>query len=240
MESVPIGLPSTLPRATSAGPSPPPRNPMEDADSSVTRKRPRLDSGDRTHRSMSADRITATPPTLEQARASFSPPRNENSSKVTDRQSILSPTDRTPSKVTINVRDPTVPTQKESPSRPVLNGAHLPPSPDNNEMQTSGQTESSIRIESRSSEVISVNSSPSRSPEIEVAEIEDMNEEPGETKWRPLTSLTEAKDTQGVILEAFPYGMRNRDLRQAVTFVGQALEKSMYRDPEHSVFTDIL
>lgn len=93
-------------------------------------------------------------------------------------------------------------------------------------MQTSGQTESSVMIESRASDVISVNSSPGGSPEIEVAEIEDMNEEPGETKWRPLTSLTEAKATQVVLLDAFPYGMRNRDLRQTVAFVGQALEKS--------------
>lgn len=224
MESVPIGPHSTSLRATSAGPSPPRRNPMEDADSSVTRKRPRLDSGDRTHRSMSADRINTAPSAIEQARASLTPPHTGNLSRSTDKQTILSPTDRTPSKVTINVRDST---QTASPSRPVSDGAHVPHSLGNSEMDISGQAESSsVRIESRSSDVISVNSTPSRSPEIEVADIEDMNGESGKTKWRPLTSLNDAKDTQGALLEAFPFALRTEEPRHTVSLLGQAIEKS--------------
>lgn len=98
-------------------------------------------------------------------------------------------------------------------------------------MHSPSQTESSVRIESRSSDVISVSSSPSRSPEIEVAEVEDINAERGETRWRPLTSLIDAKDTQGALLDAFPYGVRDRLLRQTVILVSQAIEKSKWEMP---------
>lgn len=231
MESVPLGPPSTLTRATSAGPSPPRRNPMEDADSSVTRKRPRLDSGERTHRSMSADRITKAPSAQEHSPTPFTPTRGGSSAGLVDGHTFISQNDRTPSKVTINVRGPT---HHESPSRPETNGTHEPAQSVKGEMDTAGQTDSSssVRIESRSSEVISVSSSPSRSPEIEVAEVEDINAERGETRWRPLASLIDAKDTQGALLDAFPYASpRDRLLRQTVILVSQAIEKSKCEIP---------
>ena len=72
-------------------------------------------------------------------------------------------------------------------------------------------------------------SSPPRSPEIEVAEIEDMNDEPGETRWKPLisaTSLMDAKETQQSVLEDFPYlGDRARNLRKTVATLAQIFEK---------------
>ena len=98
-------------------------------------------------------------------------------------------------------------------------------------MHTAGQPESSASIESRSSDVISVSSSPSRSPEIEVAEVEDINAERGETRWRPLASLLDAKDTQGALLDAFPYSVRDRHLRQTVLLISQTIEKSEYERP---------
>ena len=221
MESVPIGPSATLTRATSAGPSPPPRNHMEDSNTSFTRKRPRLDSGERTHRSMSADPITASHSAAEGAKVPCTPPHTEKYSKVATDHSILTSNDQNPSKVTINVRDPA---QNES-STPRMNGTHLPASSDQNEALGSSQTEFSARLEPKSSDIISVSSSPARSPEIEVAEIEDMNDERGETKWKPLASIIEAKDTQGALLEAFPFVDRSRSLRQTVILLSQAIEK---------------
>lgn len=128
-----------------------------------------------------------------------------------------------PSKVTINVRDPI---QNASSSQMGVNGTNAPAPVDKDKMPPASQVTSSSRIESGSPDVVSVDFSPTRSPEIEVADIEDMNDEPGETKWRPLTSLIEAKDTQGALLEAFPYAVPNRELRQTVLLVSQEIEKS--------------
>ena len=87
----------------------------------------------------------------------------------------------------------------------------------------------SSKLDSSPSNVISVTSSPPRSPEIEVAEIEDMNDEPGETRWKPLisaTSLMDAKETQQSVLEDFPYlGDRARNLRKTVATLAQIFEK---------------
>ena len=228
MELVSIGPVRTPTRANSAGPSPPRRNSMEDADSSVTRKRPRLDSGDRTRRSMSADRIYPIPSEPSNARASLTPPRGNASPKHTGIASISPSADRTPSKVTINVRDPA---PHISPTPPIANGAHLSTTSDKQDIPTSNQTESSTRINSMSSDVVSVTSTPARSPEIEVAEVEDMNQESGETRWRPLARLIDAKETQGALLDLFPYGHRQTNLRHTVTLLGNAFEKSKRGTP---------
>lgn len=129
-----------------------------------------------------------------------------------------------PSKVTINVRDPI---QNASSSQMGVNGTDEPALADKDKMPPASQVDSTGGVEPGSPDVVSVEFSPTRSPEIEVADIEDMNDEPGETKWRPLASLLiQAKDTQGALLEAFPYSVPNRDLRQTVLLVSQEIEKS--------------
>ena len=222
MESVSVGSPSTPDRATSAGPSLPRRNPMEDADSSVTRKRPRLDSGSLAHTSMSVDRSTATPPGPEASQGPLTPAHDDSSSVVSEQQSALPGPDRTPSKVTINVRDPV---QRSSPPLPITNGAGVTSSHGREEPRAFHNDEPCQIADSPSSNVISVSSSPPRSPEIEVAELEDMNEESGETRWRPLVSMVDAKDTQAALLDAFPYADRHGNLRQTVSLIAQAFEK---------------
>lgn len=172
---------------------------------------------------MSADRVRASPSALEHTRAS-TPPHSRNHSKSTNEPYNSSPIDRMPSKVTINVRDPI---QNATFSQMGVNGTDEPAPADKDKMPPSSQVNSPSRIEPRSPDIVSVDFSPTRSPEIEVADIEDMNDEPGETKWRPLASLIiQAKDTQGALLEAFPYAVPNRDLRQTVLLVSQEIEKS--------------
>lgn len=172
---------------------------------------------------MSADRVRAAPSALEHSRAS-TPPHSGNHSKSTNEPYNSSPIDRMPSKVTINVRDPI---QNASSPQMGVNGTDEPVPADKDKMPPASQVDSPGEVEPGSPDVVSVEFSPTRSPEIEVADIEDMNDEPGETKWRPLASLLiQAKDTQGALLEAFPYSVPNRDLRQTVLLVSQEIEKS--------------
>lgn len=219
MESTSIGLPHTPTRATSAGPSPPRRNLMEDADSSVKRKRPRLDSGERTRRSMSADPLTSAASSFE---PSFTPRRGETLPAAARENVVSAPIDRTPSKVTINVRDPV---QSGSAFVPVTNGAHISVSSDRGEPLNPNQTEPTVRIKSQSSDVVSLASTPTRSPEIEVAEVEDINEEPGQTKWRPLAHVMDGKDLQDALIKKFPYAGGTRDVRETLRLLSQAFEK---------------
>lgn len=114
---------------------------------------------------------------------------------------------------------------------PVANGAGVASSQGRGDPPVSHPVGSPRNDDSPSSNVISVSSSPTRSPEIEIAEVEDMNEEFGETRWRPLVSLVDAKDTQGALLDAFPFVDRTRDLRQTVALIAQAFEKSKSLDP---------
>jgi hypothetical protein len=88
--------------------------------------------------------------------------------------------------------------------------------------------EPSSKMDTSSPNVISVGSSPQHSPEIEVAEIEDMNDESGETRWQPLarqTRVAEAKHIQEVHLANFPYAANSR-LRKTLNMLAGALEKS--------------
>ena len=199
---------------------------MEDADSSVTRKRPRLDSGTLAHANMSADTSKADSSGAEASQHSSMTARDNNIYLANERHSSLAVADGTPSKVTINFRDPI---HTGSPQLPRVNGVRRTLSQGGERSPISRKAESTQRGDSPASNVISVSSSPPRSPEIEVAEVEDMNEESGETRWRPLVTLIDAKDTQGALLEAFPYASSSRDLRQTVAAIAQVFEK---REPE--------
>ena len=217
-------VPRTPNRATSEGPSAPTRNSMEDADSSVTRKRPRLDSGDRSYRSMSADGVlpasTASelgeflPTAGEDGRDQGHPPSSgDNPSKHS--------LNGTPSKVTINVRDKL---SQTSPSRPSMATTGSSQSDD---LPQSSQAASS-NITSTPPRAISLSSSPARSPEIEVAEIEDMDDDPRHTKWKPMVSLTNVEDLQISLLDSFPGADKFPEHRQAIAYLAQALEKGIY------------
>ena len=212
-ESGMIDLPSTPTRAKSEGPISPHRSPMEDANSSGTRKRPRLDSGERTYRSMSADRLSTSPaerlPTTTQA----------SSTSPTNMVSAAAPF--TPTKVTINVREPALgnvlpaPTA-ESTAQTTLHG-------EKKDKASPSQQSDSPKIES-------IHSSPAHSPEIQVAEVEDISDEPAVTRWQPLKSrLSEARNVQQNLLYDFPFQGHNKSLRRTVSTVAVAWEKSMFR-----------
>ena len=225
MDSVLNRLAPTPVRAKSAGA----REPMEDTDASGTRKRPRLDSGDRAYRSMSADRLGDTPTDSGLVKAPTTPSHAHISSQTSETAGGLPSMSLTPSKeVTINVREPSTMTS------PTQTSAHVGGTPSlrgggGGDDVPSRPNDLPNKSNSSPSNVISVTSSPPRSPEIEVAEIEDMNDEPGETRWKSLisaTSLMDAKDIQQSVLEEFPYlGERGRSLRKTINALAQIFEK---------------
>lgn len=186
---------------------------MDDADSSVTRKRPRLDSGDRAYRSMSAEASRAT---TEPGHSTPSKGELGDTQHATSQESdYLSPPNRTPSKVTINVRDPARNGREDDMQRQI-NTLDLP--------------ETAEKLLERGPDpdlpnATSITSSPTRSPEIEVAEVEDMDEDTSDTKWRPLVSVVGGEGSDEALLDAFPFALQNNTLMEALAFISQTFEK---------------
>ena len=217
--------PQTPNRAVSEGPCPP-RNSMEDADSSVTRKRPRLDSGNRTYRSMSTDKIDSA-----QALPELDQPLPNTDGKVYEPISTVSPDSTnqhslsgTPSKVTINVRDKLL--EDSSPNHKLA--AELAAMGSDKTVHSTPAI-SAVNIASNSPNDVVVLSSPTRSPEIEVAEIEDMDDDPRQTRWKPMVSTTKIEDLQAALLENFPFAEKYTDLRECILCLAQTLEKGTHR-----------
>lgn len=219
-----VGRRSLTPtRARSLGPQSQPRDPMEDNGSLSTRKRPRLDSGSRSYRSMSADQARSTSVDRDRAASPPTPPK-ETAADPRLAANVQAPVSHilSPSKLPINLRDSSTsmsgvalstPT-KETFSETQLPGADLPLSSMRGGDGPALQTESP---------------SPTRSPEIEVAEIEDMDGEIMETRWRPLggVGLLEARNTQNELLMEFPYiESANNNLVKTVGIIGGVFEKS--------------
>ena len=212
MEVASLNAPSTADQASSARPSPRPRDYMDDSDSSLTRKRPRLDSGDRSYKSMSADELAATPSPLDQNQPS-------SESAQDDQATSMVPTpSQTPCKVTINLRG-----SDQSISQPLTSEAHQSTDPalPSRQQSLSKADAASVAGGNSSPDVISVSSSPFQSPEIEVAEVEDIEDQPGETKWR---TLRDATDPQPRLLEGFPYHSLDRTFREDIDVIAQCID----------------
>ena len=178
---------------------------------------------------MSADRLRNTPTDSGLVKAPTTPPHTDISPQTSETAAELPPMNLTPSKeVTINVREPsTIISPTQTPAQiaatPSLRGGG------GGDDVPSSSDDPPNKLNSSPSHVISVTSSPPHSPEIEVAEIEDMNDEPGHTRWKSLisaTSIMDAKDIQHSVLEEFPYlGERGRNLRKTMAAFAQTFEK---------------
>lgn len=194
---------------------------MDDSDSSLTRKRPRLYSGDRSHRSMSQDELSTTPPHLKSNHPPSTPTSNATSGANqvnTGLKDMVSTPFQTPSKVTINVRESGQGASQQPQSPTNQNNHNIQRDPENSDVN---HADFPTVVDASSPDVISVSSSPARSPEIEVAEIEDMEDHPQETKWR---TLRDATDVQMTLLAQFPYFSRGRHLWRTVEVIVEALE----------------
>lgn len=232
MASDSLDLPRTPTRAVSSEPCLARRDSMEDADSSVTRKRPRLDSGARAYRSMSADKAGLVssggsepndPASLAPHSRSVEPATLRTPSPTPEQLPSLH---RTPSRVTINVRTPARPgptTDSTTAPEPASTGP--PPKADD---RLSVEMDKDVERGPDSGEdgfrVISISSSPARSPEIEVAEVEDMDQDPTETRWTSVVNITGTHGTLQTLLDSFPFADRC-SARESVLTIAQIFEK---------------
>ena len=102
-----------------------------------------------------------------------------------------SPT-RISSRVTINTRSsqPQSAPQHHRPESAHLDSTKLPSDGTANAARTTSTSDDNIEMSISAPEVITVNSSPSRSPEIQIAELEDLDQDPTETRWTPISRVT--------------------------------------------------
>ncbi|KAL1967875.1 hypothetical protein VTN77DRAFT_2564 [Rasamsonia byssochlamydoides] len=231
MAGTPLDSSSTSTPPGAVSPDGPPRSydePMEDIDPQATRKRPRLDSGSASRGAMSTEESPA--------RDSASP------TAYNLEEAAEAPASRHPaSRVTINMKSPTRPVRtmdgamddpEEPPSQEDGVKSNITPPdvdhPENNTAMTGAQ----------SSAAISISSSPVRSPEIEVAEVEDMDQDPNTSNWRPLGEALRDQNAAEVIqlheqmplTDSFPKLRGNLDLRESVEEIVNMIEKGHPHD----------
>ena len=201
----------------SAGPL---RNPMEDSDSTLTRKRPRLDSGSVSYRSMSAEQTLPSPTARESSPAHTTPARDTPAAVVHSDNQPAAFVEGTPSRVTINVRDSAPGISTNAQKTP----AAAQQDNDKDELASSSEPDTAQKQTPASPSLVSPPSSPSRSPEIEVAEVEDINQEPGHTKWRTLGSVPDPDQVREDIWDKFPYGGCTRPVRETADEIARHLQ----------------
>ncbi|KAL8902906.1 MAG: hypothetical protein Q9207_004295 [Kuettlingeria erythrocarpa] len=132
----------------------------------------------------------------------------------------------TPSKVTINVRDPAVLASPFISTAPV--GQSTIDTDD--ELANSSDPGRSKKLTPPSPHVISPPSSASRSPEIEVAEVEDMNQEPGHTRWRPLSNVQDSVKIKDDLWAGFPCRNRTHSILQTVDEITRHFQQGLIED----------
>ena len=235
MESSSLGIIRTPNRANSEGPVPPPRNSMEDADSSITRKRPRLDSGDRAYRSMSADgkpsaELGAEPGKLLPSSQAGDQTQNSGNNL---RDISSQPSDATPTKVTINVREPAL---AISASQLASRDSHAS-SLEDSRVPSNPSQGSSLRITGSPPQILTeMPSSPPQSPEIEVAELEDIDGHNGPTVWMAHESTTNFEDIQSALLQEFPFVEQyNNSLIHTIAAISGAMSAGI-RNAAHMIY----
>lgn len=188
-------------------PTQPPEHSMEDSDPQGTRKRPRLDSGSRVSESLTIEGASLAPAApASDMDVTPDPDINPapNSNKMTINVKSLANMDPEPSQA-----PPAQPQGTDAQPRSLEPDA---PSADNN--------------------VISLPSSPVQSPEIEVAELEDMDQEPNTSNWRPLEEALRDQappevvqlDEMASLLDSFPVVHEKASARENLNKICHMIE----------------
>ncbi|KAJ9326994.1 hypothetical protein DTO027B3_2234 [Paecilomyces variotii] len=189
---------------------------MDDTDPQATRKRPRLDSGSGPRESMSTPG-SPSDPVPEQAAAS----------PTADQEALAQ--QRPASRVTINMK---------SPATVKSDSATVESQPEQSDASPLPRPRQSAEINPQSSAAISISSSPTQSPEIEVADVEEMDQDPTTTNWRSLGDALRGQAATEVVRlheqlslpEAFPKLRGNLELREAIEEMGALIEKGHPHD----------
>ncbi|KAE8383353.1 hypothetical protein BDV26DRAFT_137686 [Aspergillus bertholletiae] len=180
---------------------------MEESDPQSTRKRPRLDSGSGIRQPWSSNEVAA----------SRTPERTPDAPSTTDQEAPVST--RPASRMTINTKSPVADNMTSIPKDTPTDqsNAHSPTPPADD-------------VGPRPSNVISLLSSPAQSPEIEVAELEDMDQGPSTSSWKPLGDALGDSEVvqlheQAPLTDTFPKFRNDLDLRDNLEEIGAIIEK---------------
>ena len=92
------------------------------------------------------------------------------------------------------------------------------------------------KVDTNNPSLLSPSSSPVGSPKIEIAEVEDMDQEYPASTWTPMVSLVTSR--QGALLENFPFYSDGSDPKAIVLHVNNLLEKGQSPSLHQSEPTD--
>ena len=218
-------------------------DPMEDTDPQSTRKRPRLDSGSRVCESWSTDEMSG------RTAAATAPVTAADGAADQEASAAAS---RPASRVTINVKSPTT-GSRELESGPVDDPATSSSSsttlPDQSSSaggapptQSQSADTSNTAAGQASNNAISLSSSPVQSPEIEVADVEDVDQDTNTTStWKPLGEAMRDRVTPEVVqlqdqlslTDTFPKLHEHLGLRENLDEVCAIIEKGEGRKTHH-------
>lgn len=219
-------------------------DPMEDTDPQSTRKRPRLDSGSRVCESWSTDEMSG------RTAAATAPVTAADG--AADQEASAAAASRPASRVTINVKSPTT-GSRELESGPVDDPATSSSSsttlPDQSSSaggapptQSQSADTSNTAAGQASNNAISLSSSPVQSPEIEVADVEDVDQDTNTTStWKPLGEAMRDRVTPEVVqlqdqlslTDTFPKLHEHLGLRENLDEVCAIIEKGEGRKTHH-------
>lgn len=211
MAAAPLESSSTPPRETSTEPTRPQHESMEDNDPQSTRKRPRLDSGSGVSDSLKMD----------EASASRMPDPSEPAPAASDDQEAAASDPPSSNQVTINTKSP-------------VSAEVTLESVDTSTVHSGGRPSSEpAEVGTDASTAISLNSTPAQSPEIMVAEVEDMDQDPSSSNWHslheaPRQALSPEPQLQPQVsfTDNFPRVRRQYGLRENILEISGILEKS--------------
>ncbi|EGC41797.1 ubiquitin carboxyl-terminal hydrolase [Histoplasma capsulatum var. duboisii H88] len=242
MAASPLDSSSTPhPAAVAVDPPGSPNDPMEDTYTQATRKRPRLDSGNHSNESM-----TMSVPSPSSDSGHYGNDQLLSSGSLVPPAATSVPEPETPnpqrpsSRVTINMKSPTLHddsashTVEETPA--VSDQLQSEQSEQQEQHEQREQFQMSPDLTSHAQTAISITSSPSRSPEIEVAEVEDMDQDPSTSNWRSLEdALREEPDLVHMhdevsLAESFPRLRQDCDVREAIEEIANYFERGHPHD----------
>ncbi|KAL8780298.1 MAG: hypothetical protein Q9194_001000 [Teloschistes cf. exilis] len=178
---------------------------------------------------MSAERILPSPSAQESIIAQPTTPKDVLPRTPVSGNSEAKIWEGTPSRVTINVRDAAV---HETPVEHTVSAARDPAccDSDNDELPHLSDPGAFHKPKPEPPLAVSSSSSPSRSPEIEVADVEDINQEPGHTKWRVLSSVPDANTLRNEIWASFPFSDRAHHLWESADEIARHMQEEPIED----------
>ncbi|KAL8766168.1 MAG: hypothetical protein Q9209_006973 [Squamulea sp. 1 TL-2023] len=162
---------------------------------------------------MSADPFVPSPSAKESRTTCTTPPLDTGTVESISREHLDRTQNGTSSRMTINVRDPAI--QPSLAPEASIEDNFTCQTSDRDELANSSEPELFVNFRSPSANRVSSLSSSSRSPEIEVAEVEDISQEPGRTRWRTLASAHAPIRTPEDLWASFPYHDRTQNVWEA-------------------------